>query len=234
MEDMERYGDYNEVDEAPTQNPVLRLIKIVAVIICLTVVGLLAFRLFTFNYYPDSTKSLHFTDALAQHYSASGGNIKVETQDLRAPYDDATDGNFFCDHLRVCREAEYLQITLRYNVALARAIEETYGVIIDPTDTSKFSFRLWRSGDGGEIGTLANVEWDEFMMYRYAKLTFDGVDFGSDNSAVSWIRLEVFIEGVDADKDKAGVQPFMIAIYENNSEYSRFSDYGLSSSEVPR
>ncbi|MBQ8880041.1 MAG: hypothetical protein IJY69_04285 [Clostridia bacterium] len=233
MDDMERYGDYNEVDEAPTVSPVLKFIKVVAVIICIAVVGVIAFRMFTFNYYPSDMKSLYFTDSFADYYRASDGDIKVETQKLRAPYDDSTDGNFFCDHLRVCRDGGYLQITLRFNVSLARALEENYGVTVDLSDTSKFTFRLYRSGDGGEIGSLANVEWDEFIMYRYAKLTFENIDFGEGSSAVSWIRLEIFVDGVDADKDKAGIQPFMIPVYENNSEYSKFTEYNLSRGEIP-
>ncbi len=233
MDDMERYGDYNEVDEAPTTNPVLKFIKIVAVIICVAVVGIIAFRMFTFNYYPAGMKTVHFTDDLASFYREARENARFETQKLRAPYDDATDGNFFCDHLRVCRDAGYLQITLRFNTSLVRTIEEKYGVTVDLSDNSEFTFRLYRSGDGGEIGTLANVEWDEFIMYRYAKLTFEDVEFGEGDTAVSWIRLEVFVNGVDSDKNKAGVQPFMIPVYENNSEYSRFTEYHLSRGEIP-
>ena len=233
MDDMERYGDYNEVDEAPTVSPVLKFIKVVAVIICIAVVGLIAFRMFTFNYYPKDMRTVHFTDSLAAYCDGAGADAYFETQKLRAPYDDATDGNFFCDHLRLCREADYLQITLRFNLSLARAIEENYGVVIDPADESKFTFRLWQSG-GGETGTVSNIQWDEFVMYRYAKLSFDNVTFGDGDTAVSWIRLEVFIEGVDADKDKAGVQPFMIPIYENNTDYSRFTEYKLSGGEKTR
>ena len=34
MSDYERYGDYNEVDEAPSQNKTLKIIKLVAIFLC--------------------------------------------------------------------------------------------------------------------------------------------------------------------------------------------------------
>jgi hypothetical protein len=65
-------------------------------------------------------------------------------------------------------------------------------------------------------------------MYRYCRLSFSDVDFGyTSEDGADWIRLEVFIDGVE----KEG--PFMIAIYENNDEYSKFSKYKLSKGERP-
>ena len=64
MDDMERYGDYNEIDEPPKKSGVLTAIKLIAAIICISVIGLLAFRIFTFNYYPASMKKLYFNETL--------------------------------------------------------------------------------------------------------------------------------------------------------------------------
>ena len=68
-------------------------------------------------------------------------------------------------------------------------------------------------------------------MYRYYKLVFDGIDLtavGEDK--IEWIRLEVFVKGQKDEK-----KPYsMIAVYENNEAYSTFSEYKISSSEVPK
>ena len=77
------------------------------------------------------------------------------------------------------------------------------------------------------IGTLVATETDNKLMYQYFKLVFDEVelDRGGENE-VKWIALEIRVEGID--------EPFRIAIYENNSEYSELSEYELSSKEKPQ
>ncbi|MBQ2876018.1 MAG: hypothetical protein IJE25_03325 [Clostridia bacterium] len=242
MDDMERYGDYNEVDESPRKSPVLRAIKLIAVVLIFAIIGFLAFRLFTVNYYPKNMKALEYTDALAAHYKEKGGNISVLTQKLKAPYDDEKDGNFFCDHLRVCREAGTLQITLRYNVSLSKEFKQDLGCDVDMENQELFTFRLWRSGDQQYVGTLAYVEWDSFMMYRYVKLVFEDVDFSVlENSAKedkpNWLMLDIHVDGVQY-KDKKTKEwldkEFKILVYENREEWYHFKEYKLSKSEVPK
>ncbi len=233
MSDFERYGDYNEIDESPKKSRVLLAIKITAIALCFAVVALLLFRVFTFNYYPKSMKRLYFTDALTAYYNEKDGDIGAKTQELRAPYDDAELGNFFCDNLIVIEELGELQVSLRYNTSLADILKEKYGADFDPNDTSRFTFSLTKSGgDEAATGAAAGIPlectvscvWDSFMMYRYAKLVFDGVDF----TDAAWIRLDIRIDGVER------AEPFMVCIYENVSEYSEFTEYKPSSSEVPK
>ena len=239
MDDMERYGDYNEVDEAPTGSPVLKLIKIAAIVICFAIIGLLGFRIFTFNYYPKSTKTMTFTDGLTEYYNANEGELTVLTQDLQSPYDDPDEGNLFCDHLRVVREAGYLQVTLRFNTSFEKTLLESYKAEIDLDDQSLFTFRLSRSGEdsGTATGTLVSVRWDEFLMYRYATLVFEDVDFGEGDGTAGWIRLETLIDGVyvvEKGKVTDREKVFMNLIYENHDTYSKFSEYKLSGEEAPR
>ena len=234
MDDFERYGDYNEIeDEQPKKNILGLVLKIVSGVVCAAVIGIIGLRLFTFNYYPDSMKRLYFTDALTEHYVETGGNIGALTQKLRAPYDDADRGNFFCDRLIVIPDIGELQVALRYNVSIASSLADNYGLSdFDAENTSQFSFRLWRNGsDGGsgsEIGTITAALWDSYAMYRYCKLVFDGVDFGLEEGEdkIEWIRLEIFIEGIE--------EPFMVAVYENNDDYASFSEYKLSKGEAPQ
>ena len=80
MSDFERYGDYNEIDEAPEKSRVGLIIKIVALVLCFSVVGFLALRMISFNYYPKAMKDLYFGDELTALYERNGGNIEVLTQ----------------------------------------------------------------------------------------------------------------------------------------------------------
>ena len=238
MDDMERYGDYNEVDEPPHKPLGLRLIKACALVICFSVIAFLGFRIFTFNYYPEECKQLYFTDGLTSHYTSENGEISIVTQELQAPYDDPNEGNIFCDHLRVVRDAGYLQITLRFNRSFEDTLLTAYTADVDLTDEDIFAFSLTRNGgeSGVQTGKLVHVEWYDFMMYRYARLVFEEVDFGEGDSAAAWIRLETRIDGATyTDKDKVQHDKvFMNLIYEDHDTYSKFSDYELSKKELPQ
>ena len=234
MEDMERYGDYNEVDEAPSKNPVTTALKFVLTAVCFAVIGFLVFRIIIFNYYPAEIKNLHFNDTLTAYYNSVGGDIEVLTQKLRAPYDDEDDGNFFCDNLFVITGADQLQVSLRYNDAIHATFLEKYGVDISESGFDAFNFRLVRNPltDDGEPVLLAEnpeIITDSLMMYRYAKLVFDGVEFGLDagENKAEWIRLEIELGGTEEKT------VFMIPVYENNSDYASFDEYKLSAKERP-
>ena len=237
MDDMERYGDYNEIDEPPKKSGVLIAIKLIAAIICISVIGLLAFRMFTFNYYPASMKDLHFNDTLTEFYNKKDGDVTVKTQKLRAPYDDADEGNFFCDNLYVIEELGQLQLSLRYNTSFLDKLKAELSLTDEQLAAEDLlSFRLWKSGEGTNpavqvVGKLTYSERDSFAMYRYYKLVFDGIDLAAEGEdKIDWIRLEVFVKGQKDEK-----KPYsMIAVYENNEAYSTFSEYKISSSEVPK
>ena len=233
MDDFERYGDYNEVDEPPSSGKALLIIKIVAAVICVAVIAIIGLRLFTFNYYPKSMRTLVFTPALTEHYNATGGDIGALTQNLRAPYDDAKLGNFFASNLVVIKDIGELQITLRYNTSLKDTLATEYKLPdFDVNGKEAFTFRLWRDStegneDGFEVGTLTVADFDSYAMYRYFRLVFDGIDFSKDEGEdkIEWLRLEIFIDGIK--------EPFMIPVYENNSDHSLFAEYELSGGERP-
>lgn len=239
MDDMERYGDYNDIDEPKGKSPVGLIIKIIAALLCVTVIGTLAFRIISFNYYPESMKRLYFDETLTEHYRATDGNIGALSQKLRFEYDDEAEGYFFCSNVIVVREAGQLQLSLRYNVSLADAIREKYSLAELPENLLDcFSFKLRRSGEGqlGETGvplsaTVTPVACESFLMYRYVKLVINGIDFGEESSEekINWIRLEVYIDGAPDGELFSGN-----LIYENNDQYSKFSDYALSDTEVPK
>ena len=111
MDDLERYGDYNEVDEPPAKSSASLIIKIIAAVLCGSVILMLGARIYIFNHYPRAMKQLYFTPALTEYYNASGGNLAAKTQQLLYPYDDNDEGNFFCSNLIVVKEAGHLQVT---------------------------------------------------------------------------------------------------------------------------
>ena len=238
MDDMERYGDYNEIDESPVRSRGGLIIKIIALLLCVSVIGLLGFRMMTFKYYPDSMKNIYFTPELAEFYNQKNGNIGAITQRIQTKYDDGNEGNFFCDNLIVIPELGQLQITVRYNVSLEETLAAKYGKTTLAEED--FNFKLRKSGGdpratGAAAGedldaTLTAVIWDSYLMYRYCKLVFDGIDFESDDAddIINWIRLDITLDGVERDT------PFMLAIYQNNDNYSEFEEYKLSKNEVPK
>ncbi len=238
MDDMERYGDYNEIDESPKKSRVGFIIKAIAAILCITVVGTLAFRIITFNYYPESMKRLYFDETLSDYYRETDGNIGALSQKLRFEYDDGAEGYFFCSNVVVIREAGELQLSLRYNVSLADTIKEKYSLTELPEDlVDSLTFKLRKSGEGapGETGvplsaTVTPVIRESFLMYRYVKLVISGIDFGEEDSEdkINWIRLEVYVDGAPEGELFSGN-----LIYENNDSYSKFSEYVLSDGEAP-
>ena len=233
MEDIERYGDYNEVDEAPggNKNPVTFFLKGLIIAICLLVVGVLTFRLVLFNYYPSEMKNIYFNDELTELYKSNSGEINAKTQSLRAPYDDPDFASFFADNLIIIKEAGQLQLSIRYNESVFDSIEEKYGVRFDSESENLFSFELERipfeeSEAAYSVGELDYCASDSLLMYTYYKLVFDGVEFlGEDES--DWLRLKITLNNVPS------AEPYYILVYENTDEYSALGDYKLSGKEKP-
>ena len=233
MSDYERYGDYNEVeDDLPkSKNPIIIILKLLTALICVGVIGILGFRLIIFNYYPDSVKNVYFNDALTEHYYERDGDIVIKTQKLLAPYDDNVNGNFFCDNLYLVDEIDQLQITVRYNRSLIDTIANELKIELDDKSSDLFDFRLVASfceGDMRTYDTVSDTVFDSFIMYRYHKLIFDGVEFDTETQgAPYWIRLEVVLKS-----DPSG-KAYKIPIYQNEESYSDFEIYELSGEEKP-
>lgn len=232
MEDMERYGDYNEVDEVPGGNKslVVKLLKILIITVCFSVVGILAFRVIMFNYYPKSIKDIYFTDSLIEYYNDAGDDFYAKTQSLRAPYDDPDVASFFCDNLIVIEAAGQLQISVRYNSSVFDSFSEKYGVDIDKDSDNLFSFALERvPTDGGEVyevGELVHEHDETALMYTYHKLVFEGIapEHFADGS---WLRLKITLNGVEK------ADPYYVLVYENTEDYDSFKEYELKGREKP-
>ena len=233
MEDIERYGDYNEIDEAPggSKNPVATLLKILIVSLCFLVVGVILFRVILFSHYPKMMKTLYYNDTLTAYYNACDGDIEVLTQTMRAPYDDPDFASFMADNLIVIKGAGQLQLSVRYNSSVFDTIEEKYGVRLDKDAEDLFTFELERVPfeEGVEAHKVADVSFvasESKFMYTYYKLVFDGIDF-YDAETPDWLRLKITI------KDIPTAEPYYILVYECTEQHYQFSEYKLSAKEIP-
>lgn len=234
MADYELYGDYTEYeDDIPKKKgPVGLIIKLVIAAACLSVVGILGFRIFLFNYYPSSMKQLHFTEGLTEHYSEVGADMEVLSQSYPYMYDDAEEGNFFADCVLVVRAAGEIQCTIRYNSSVFEKLSAKHGIELDPESTV-FRFTLERNpltedGKPEEIGELVYDDQQSVVMYTYRKLAFSGIDFGTAEDRIRWLRLRITIDGVDLGKEE-----YLIPIYHDHEQFNKFEKYELSPEEVP-
>ena len=226
MSDYERYGDYNDIEEdAPRSNgPVLLILKILVAVVCVGVVGLIAFRLVLFNNYPDAAKELYFNSELTASAERDGA-VMVKAQSLSAPYDDPDVASFFCDYLYVIEDADQLQITVRYNTSTIRNMAAELGKELSADDREIFTYRLV-DNYGRVYADYEIAAFDEQMMYRYVKLVFNSVDTAPEIDAPEWIRIEIYLDGrVD---DDGNPKPYMIPVYENNENYSKFEELEIS------
>lgn len=233
MEDIERYGDYNEIDEAPggNKNPVATLLKALVIFLCVLVVGVIMFRVILFSYYPTAMKTLYFNDTLTEFYNTQGGEIDAKTQTMRAPYDDPDFASFMADNLIVIKGAGQLQLSVRYNSSIFDTVEQKYGVRLDENAEDLFTFTLERvpfdeNAEAYTVGHLDYVKTDSKLMYTYYKLVFDGVDF-LEESESDWIRLKITINSIPS------AEPYYILVYECTEQYSQLADYDLSGKEKP-
>lgn len=238
MEDMERYGDYNDPEEEAVphkRNVLFIFVKWLLVLVIALVVGLLGYRLFLFEHYPKDVKQFILTEQyLALREDGTAPSVK--TQQLRFPYDDndldtrnSNDlGTFFANFLYICEESGELQITLRINDAGFSDIAARFDMKDADAKTvaEGLSFRL-TDNYGRVYSTLSMVHTTEFAMYHYYKLCFSGIDFTEPSDGLGspeWIRIEVLFFGED--------KPYSyMLIYENNEDYSSFRDYAFTGKE---
>ena len=255
MDDMERYGDYNEIDESPVKkkSPILFMIKLTAIFITLFVVTIISLRVILFNYYPSDFKKIYVDDKLTDAFFANGGELDAVKQTLRFGYDDPDLGNFMSEEVILVRDIDRIQITIRLNTSSYDHISEKYGIskdLLDSEDT--FSFKLFRNnvksetstdttvsdvdGDytfynGDVVGRVERVETDSFLMYRYFRIIIDDVDLDgvAGDDVAQWLSLAIYVNGGESS------EPYSrLLIYENNETYSTFEDIDINEGDLKR
>lgn len=245
MEDMERYGDYNDTDDGEEKPTALGIVfKCIVFAVVALVVGVLGFRVFLFNSYPEPMQKLYLTDTVAKYLASVDGGGVVKTQSNGTKYDDAKEGNFFFEYLMIIPDADHLQVSIRYNTSLIEKLNEEYGLELSPDANPEelFDFYLAKTKDGyvepegstapvptEKLGTLTMVESDSMLMYRYARLAFDDVDLRiGEDGAVGWVRLEVVVKAL---ADNPEFESYKLPVY--IAEYPLI-DYTPVTSEVSK
>ena len=258
MDDLERYGDYNEIDESPSKNknPMLLTMKIMIMVVALLVIGVIGFRIFTMNYFPSALSSIYIDDAIIKAYEENGGNLDAVTQYIRFPYDDEDEGNLFCEEIIVIRSMGRVQLNLRMNVSATANFAKKYGVESIADSENLLTFRLFRNNLEGidkdaeisdvtkgqtsdytfykrdEVGTLTSIETDTAFMYRYYRVVFDNVDFDgvSDDDIATWLSLAIYVNGYGD-----GAPDSRMLVYENHQDGARdFKKYDIDERDLKK
>ena len=258
MDDMERYGDYNEVDESPTKkkNPIIIAFKISIFLVAVLVIGVIGFRIFASNYFPSELKGVYVDDELIAAYERCGGELDAVTQYIRFPYDDEVEGNVFCEEIIIIREMGRIQLNLRMNASATLNFAKRYGVDEIKDGEGLLSFQLFRnnlavsdpeaevsdvqksaSGDytfykRDSVGTLVSIEEETAFMYRYFRVVFDGVDLDgvNDDDIAKWLSLAVYVNGYGD-----GAPYSRILVYENHADGARqFEKYTIDKGDIEK
>ncbi len=196
-----------------------RTVKTVAVLLMFAVILFVLFRVFSADYYPRAMKELLVTDPLASYYEKSGLPT-LYSQELRVNYDNSKEGNFFADHLLFSHDAGAVQVTVRYNESTLERLLEA-GKLSSAEDP--FRYRIFAC-TGGEKDAFLGASYteyerlsDEFFVYRYDRVAFDGVSL----EGVVWVRLDVLSR-------ESGEVLGSIVILENNEDYAKTEAYSVS------
>ena len=204
-----------------------RIVKITILVLIFCVASAFIFRFWLGSHYPAPMRRLLPTETLRAAHAA--GNLEVKTQEIRIDYEDPEEGLFFAAHMLVAPSTGSLQVTVRYNRSTLAKLEERHGDAFDPEAETPFTYRIFACTDSDETGdelvgtTYSPVATlpDEFAMYRYERLAFEGLSL----DGVFWIRLDIYRTGAEEPEGS-------IYIYENHEKYNEFTDYKIENGEL--
>ncbi len=162
--------------------------------IILLVVGLLGFRLYTFNHYPDFAKGVIATDTLRTGYKS--GTLAATTWEMPTKIDAA--GEFFVYEPLYFENEKTLIITVRYNDSLLEAMKFDGGGDALPLFPSLYA-------DGTERVLPTKYEYGyAYGIYSYRRYVFENTDLdiyehlyldihrNEDYGAVPYTTLEIY------------------------------------------
>ena len=215
----------------------LRRLLVACLAICLCAVfGAVLFRIFIAEHYPSESTRFVFTESLTRHYYETG-EVKAYTQDIRFPYDNDDDGNFFAAALTVVPDAGHLQVTVRYNESTLPRVAAFYGLDAVPTpEEGLFRYELTVSYITDDPHGLyrsyrqSHLSESDAFMYRYGRVAFDGVEF----EGAVWMRVDIYY----GDSDKCFGS---IAVFETQADNGSgvivkmpLKDYKIDEEDYPQ
>ena len=209
-----------------------KIISTTVTVLIFLIIGALFFRMWSADYCPKSMKGLYFTDALSEKYKRSPEDFEAFRQDIRIQYDESKEGYFFALNTVLVPSSDALQVSVRYNDIIFETLAEEYDFA--PEDMKEEDMFIYSAfactgsdGDGGYSGVeyeLSDIVYDDFWMYTYAKLCFDGIDL----DGVYWVRIDIHLNNEEKTRLTS------LAVYENNERYNDFEKIKISKSELPK
>lgn len=190
-----------------------KICKLLGLLIILTVVLLMSFRIYTVNHYPTAAEGLIATDTLKAAYA--DGTLEAVTWDPRTPYDNNQKSKFFSHQPIYVPEAQTLIVTLRYNDSLLPLMAEEFGFAV--TDGASLPLEVSLFADGHErLYPQTYAFTTAFGLYSYRRYVFEGVSAdmldglyidvyyadGADRSASPYASLELREAGRETEPYK--------------------------------
>ena len=159
------------------------ILKAIGTAIILLVVGMLAFRLYTLNHYPDFARGILPTDTLKSAYA--DGSLAAITWEPAVEYDE--NGDYFVHQAIYFPEAKTLIITVRYNDSLLEELHHEGG-----GDTLQMDVSLY--ADGTErVHPLTYSYNYAYGIYSYRRYVFEGVEL----SDYEYLYLDIYHDEPD-------------------------------------
>jgi hypothetical protein len=222
MADLERYSDYNDIDDevdnyGGRRHKILgRVLKIFVCLFLFSICGLIIVRMLLSGYYPKEMKSFYLTDHLRAY--AETASLNPEKASIGVPYDNNKDASFVAGNLFLEKDAGALQLSVRMTSRTFQILAERLGmdqpVDYDGVSGSLFSFSL--VDNYGNRYTPSYTDDTSYLWYHATKLCFDGVDL-SDELDLAWIRLDIYYIG--DGEPAADAEPYAsIPVYVLKSE----------------
>ena len=209
--------------------------KAICVLIIASVIGLLLWRIADSRTDPQPVKVIMVNDSLQAAYESNNGKLTVFYQD-QSKYTQAEDnyGYFAATQCYFIKEADQLQVTLRYNNSTLKYLREDYSLINIPERednvfdiTVVVAYDLTPDNDSDNFGNdEESVRFERFYstdmlshqktLYNYRKLTFD--DIKIDESVLA-VYLDIYYVG-DANYNEEPYGTLLLYDYtEENIEY---------------
>lgn len=168
--------------------------------ILIFIIGFLIVRIMLQNYYPSEMKKLSVTPAAAAAYNADPEGFNVLTIEPDSAYDSS--GILFVRSVMYIESAGELQLSVRFNDSVLKAIAAEYSLDEAPDGRSPYLTFVLRDADGNRCDGTIVAERD-ILFYNYRRLSFalpDGLDTSSGSDAV--LYLDFYYSGTEEGSEK--------------------------------
>ena len=216
------------------------IIKSLFSLFVFSVCALIIWRVFYSTKEPDGVKDLYVNESLAAAYAEYGDELELGYQNqLSLTYSESNAGYFGISQYVIIKQADQIQIVLRYNNQTLTHLKEDFDLaekpekgeeLLDLTLRQIVDLTPENADDNGDLSTLSitrhtpgKVITDTTSLYTYHRIVFDGVKI--DEEDVSSIVLDIYYkDAVDYERNAYGA----LLIYDNEADWF---DYKLTAAD---